>query len=163
MTKLDVYFILIILAIVIVPWVRSIKQKKQVVVASNGKGKLLLKFGLTIAAAVAAYFVVKALLIKPLTIRIGNLEAEIEVSKEETMKKKYEDCIVVREDRVWIDDKQADDAAMIAYIAEHVEANRLLILVDEYSSSEYFRKIEDLCKEKGVKYTVENETWLENK
>ncbi len=69
-------------------------------------------------------------------------------------------CIVLREDRIWIEGKEADLEQAGKYIDEHVESNTELVVVDDYSLASLHHQITNLCDKKGVNYRIENEEWI---
>ena len=72
-----------------------------------------------------------------------------------------ENCIVLSGSEVFIENKKADAKALETYIDYRVENDIPLTVVDDYSTAALFKEIKALCDKKGVKYSIENEKWLE--
>lgn len=81
------------------------------------------------------------------------------VTQEE--KPPVENCIIVRGSEIIIENMTADMVSAGRYIDYRVENNIELIVVDDYSVSSVYRGVIDMCKKKGVRYTAEDEKWLE--
>ena len=95
---------------------------------------------------------------------IGNALEESSVEPEESntdvVLEKIENCIILRNDQVWINNVQVDMDYVGKYIDEHVESNTQLIIVDDYSLASLHHQITALCDKKGVNYTEEDEEWI---
>ncbi len=87
-------------------------------------------------------------------------ESQEEETTQAVVKEKIDNCIILREDQIWIDNDQVDIDQVENYIDWHVENNIEIIIVDDYSLSSLHHKITDLCDEKGVNYKNENEEWI---
>lgn len=87
-------------------------------------------------------------------------ESLVEETTQAVVKEEIDNCIILREDQIWIENDQVDMEQVEKYIDEHVENNIELIIVDDYSLSSLHHKITDLCDEKGVNYKNENEEWI---
>jgi len=55
----------------------------------------------------------------------------------------------------------ADQKALEKYLDYRVENNILVTIVDDYSTAAAFREIKAILEKKGVRYSIENEKWLE--
>ncbi|MCQ2497133.1 MAG: hypothetical protein MJ131_11150 [Lachnospiraceae bacterium] len=91
----------------------------------------------------------------------GGNEQDNNTVEQEAEKPPIENCIIVRGTDIIIENMQADIVSAGKYIDYRVENNIELTVVDDYSVSSVYRGIIDLCKKKGVRYTTENEAWLE--
>ena len=89
---------------------------------------------------------------------IDGTTAEVQ---EDVIKESIDNCIILRDNQIWIDNQQVDMEAVDKYIDYRVENNIQLIIVDDYSLSSLHHEITELCEKKGVNYLTENETWLE--
>ena len=83
------------------------------------------------------------------------------IESEDIVKENIENCIILRDEEIWIDNQRADMETVNKYIDYRVENNITLTIVDDYSVSSLHHEITELCDKKGVNYTTENETWLE--
>ena len=83
-----------------------------------------------------------------------------EESNTDVVLEKIENCIILRNDQIWINNVQVDMDYVEKYIDEHVESNTQLIIVDDYSLASLHHKITELCDKKGVNYIKENEEWI---
>ena len=73
----------------------------------------------------------------------------------------YEHCIIIRGDKIWINNGEADLEQVEKYIDEHVLSKTELVIADDYSTASLHHEITALCDKKGVRYRTENEEWLE--
>ena len=90
------------------------------------------------------------------TAENSGIEAEEDLPK--TVK---ENCIVISVSNVFIENEKADSAAIDKYIDYRVENNIQRTIVDDYSTAALFREIKAICDAKGVRYSIEDEKWLE--
>jgi len=90
------------------------------------------------------------------TAENSGIEAEEDLPK--TVK---ENCIVISGSNVFIENEKADSAAIDKYIDYRVENNIQITIVDDYSTAALFREIKAICDAKGVRYSIEDEKWLE--
>lgn len=88
-------------------------------------------------------------------------EVQETVESEDIVKANVENCIILRDEQIWIDNMQVDMEYVNQYIDYRVENNIELTIVDDYSVSSLHHEITELCDKKGVNYITENETWLE--
>ena len=72
-----------------------------------------------------------------------------------------EDCIILSGSDVFIENKKADSETIEKYIDYRVENNRQITIVDDYSTAALIHEIKALCDEKGIRYVIEDEKWLE--
>ena len=70
---------------------------------------------------------------------------------------KMEDCIILRENQIWIENVQVGMPEVEKYIDEHVESNTRLTIIDDYALASLHHEITELCERKGVNYSNENE------
>ena len=84
-------------------------------------------------------------------------EPEVPEEVPETLKH----CIVLKGDRIWIENQQVNTERVQSYIDEHVLSNTELIIVDDYALASLHHEITKLCDKKGVNYRIENEKWIE--
>ncbi|MCR5727605.1 MAG: hypothetical protein K6G24_09070 [Lachnospiraceae bacterium] len=92
----------------------------------------------------------------------GNDNKQESVSgQSEEEKPVKENCIVLAGSEVFIENKKADAKTLENYIDYRVENNIPLTIVDDYSTAALFKEIKALCDKKGVRYSIENEKWLE--
>lgn len=89
------------------------------------------------------------------------IEASMDDSQADVITESIENCIILRNDEIWIDNQKVEWDAMEKYIDVHVENNIEISIIDDYSTAVLHHKITDLCDEKGVKYKTEDETWIE--
>lgn len=87
-----------------------------------------------------------------------NLGVEAEEDLPKTVK---ENCIVISGSNVFIENEKADSAVIDKYIDYRVENNIQITIVDDYSTAALFREIKAICDAKGVRYSIEDEKWLE--
>ena len=80
---------------------------------------------------------------------------------EEIVAEKIDNCIILRNDEIWIDNQIVDVDFLKTYIDERVESNTEITVVDDYSLSSLHHEITSICNEKGVNYRNEDEKWLE--
>lgn len=99
---------------------------------------------------------------KPAGGETGNAAEESLTEPEESdvILEKIENCIILRNDQIWIDNVQVDMDYVGKYIDEHVESNTPLTIVDDYSLASLHHQITELCDKKGVNYTKEDEEWI---
>ena len=90
----------------------------------------------------------------------GSQKEQEEVKEEETEIVR-ENCIVLRGSEIYVGNEKSDEEAMKKYIDVRVENNIPITLVDDYSTVALFRKVKTICDEKGVRYSIEDEKWLE--
>ncbi len=86
-------------------------------------------------------------------------EPEPQVPEEVPEKLKH--CIVLKGDRIWIENQEVNTERVQSYIDEHVLSNTELIIVDDYALASLHHEITKLCDKKGVNYRIENEKWIE--
>ena len=86
---------------------------------------------------------------------------ENELPREAIDEDKFSDCVIIREDEICINNDTADMEDLTKYLDYRVENNIQVILVDDYSSSEFFHSIIDYFEERGVNYIIKDETWLQ--
>ena len=94
----------------------------------------------------------------------GNSGNQMQISEAESeviIIDNIENCIILRDDKVWIDNQIVDMDYVNEYIDYRVENNIQITIVDDYSLSSLHHEITDLCDNKGVNYITEDETWLE--
>ncbi len=96
---------------------------------------------------------------------IGNSPEEITTTEPEGNNVQDEnaelaDCIILRDDQIWIENVQVDITYAEKYIDEHVESNTRLTIVDDYALASLHHKITELCDKKGVKYDKKDEKWI---
>lgn len=72
-----------------------------------------------------------------------------------------ENCIVLTGSDVFIENAKADSETLEKYIDYRVENNIPITIVDDYSTAALIREIKAICDEKGVRYSIEDEKWLE--
>ncbi len=72
-----------------------------------------------------------------------------------------ENCIVLLGSEVYIENEKADSATIEKYIDYRVENNIQLVIIDDYSTAALLHEIKALCDKKGVRYSIEDEKWLE--
>ena len=84
-----------------------------------------------------------------------------DATEEEVITEKIDNCIILRDNNIWIDNEIVDADAVNAYIDERVVNNIEITIVDDYSMASLHHEITDLCKKKGVNFKTENEKWLE--
>lgn len=89
------------------------------------------------------------------------IEASMDNDQDEIITESIENCIILRNDEIWINNQNVDWDTMEKYVDVHVENNIEISIIDDYSTAVLHHKITDLCGEKGVKYTIEDETWIE--
>lgn len=85
-----------------------------------------------------------------------------EGSNTDVFQEKIENCIILRNDQIWIDNVQVDMNYVEKYIDEHVESNTPLIILDDYSLASLHHQITELCDKKGVNYTKEDEEGIKH-
>lgn len=69
----------------------------------------------------------------------------------------FVNCIVLRDDQIWIDNTQVDMEYVEKYIDEHVESNTRITIIDDYALASLHHQITDMCDKKGVKYDKRDE------
>ena len=82
-------------------------------------------------------------------------------NQDEVITESTENCIILRNDEIWIDNQSVDWDTMEKYIDFHVENNIEISIIDDYSTAVLHHQITNLCDEKGVKYRTEDEKWIE--
>ncbi|MCR5205327.1 MAG: hypothetical protein K6E47_09740 [Lachnospiraceae bacterium] len=83
------------------------------------------------------------------------------IEQEDAPKTLKENCIVLSGSEVYVENEKADSATLEKYIDYRVENNIPITIVDDYSTAALFREIKAICDKKGVRYSIENEKWLE--
>lgn len=83
------------------------------------------------------------------------------IEQEDAPKTLKENCIVLSGSDVYVENEKADSATLEKYIDYRVENNIPITIVDDYSTAALFREIKAICDKKGVRYSIENEKWLE--
>ena len=83
------------------------------------------------------------------------------IEQEDAPKTLKENCIVLSGSEVYVENERADSATLEKYIDYRVENNIPITIVDDYSTAALFREIKAICDKKGVRYSIENEKWLE--
>ena len=86
---------------------------------------------------------------------------EIKEEKPDELKVVKENCIVLSGSEVLIENEKADNKALDSYLAYRIENNIPVTIVDDYSTVALIKDIIAICEKKGVRYIIENETWLE--
>ncbi len=89
------------------------------------------------------------------------IEASMDDNQDEVITESTENCIILRNDEIWIDNQSVDWDTMEKYIDFHVENNIEISIIDDYSTAVLHHQITNLCDEKGVKYRTEDEKWIE--
>ncbi|MBO4373854.1 MAG: hypothetical protein J5829_01995 [Lachnospiraceae bacterium] len=124
-------------------------------------------FVLLVLAVIAAMVYLVVFLIKSNGTggEIGNtpeeVETQVEEEKNEVVLERIEDCIILRDDQIWINNVQVGMDFVEKYIDEHVVSNTHLTIVDDYSLASLHHEITALCDKKGVNYSNEDEKWIE--
>ncbi len=88
-------------------------------------------------------------------------ESEKKASEQEETPIIRENCVVLRGNEIWVENAIADQKALEKYLDYRVENNILVTVVDDYSTAAAFREIKAILEKKGVRYSIENEKWLE--
>lgn len=88
-------------------------------------------------------------------------ESEKKASEQEETPIIRENCVVLRGNEIWVENTIADQKALEKYLDYRVENNILVTIVDDYSTAAAFREIKAILEKKGVRYSIENEKWLE--
>jgi len=88
-------------------------------------------------------------------------DSEKKVSEQEETPIIRENCVVLRGNDIWVENEIADQKALEKYLDYRVENNILVTIVDDYSTAAVFREIKAILEKKGVRYSIENEKWLE--
>jgi hypothetical protein len=88
-------------------------------------------------------------------------ESEKKASEQEETPIIRENCVVLRGNEIWVENAIADQKALEKYLDYRVENNILVTIVDDYSTAAAFREIKAILEKKGVRYSIENEKWLE--
>ena len=85
-----------------------------------------------------------------------------EPEKEEVPNEKViaANCIILREDQIWIDNVQVNMEDVEKYIDEHAESKTRITIVDDYALASLYHSITALCDKKGVKYDKKDEKWI---
>ncbi len=159
MSKTDVIILRVILVIVIFLLFRTFKPRVELWWKKSARVMRVV----FLAAAVVVFVLLGYLAAKTPIIGLGNADSGLLQTEGEAKDKLPADCIIIREDKVWIEGKQAKQEDLEHYINQRVENNITIRIVDDYSSADYFEGIVDLCRQKGAKYEIENESFLETK
>ena len=88
-------------------------------------------------------------------------DSEKQVAEQEETPIIRENCVVLRGNDIWVENEIADQKALEKYLDYRVENNILVTIVDDYSTAAVFREIKAILEKKGVRYSIENEKWLE--
>ena len=71
-----------------------------------------------------------------------------------------ENCIILRNDGVWVENEKADTGKIEKYLAYRAENNITVTIVDDYSTVAQFKEVKAICEKTGVRINVEDEEWL---
>lgn len=93
----------------------------------------------------------------------GSDKPKDELAEDEKDEEKYivkENCIVLSGSDVLIENEKADNKTLEAYLDYRIENNITVTIVDDYCTVALIRDIKAFCEKKGVRYIIEDETWL---
>ncbi len=159
MNKPVAIILLVVLAVILVLLLRILIPVLSNYFKNLPKGIFILLFLLIIVAMVyLIYFIASS---EPSGGEFGKDSdkpvAEQKDNQNDVILEIVENCIILRDDEIWINNMQVDMAYAEKYIDEHVESNTPIVIVDDYSLASLHHKITDLCDKKGVKYSTEDE------
>ena len=162
MSKPTAIVLLVILAVLLFLIIKILLPSIRIYISRMPKGIFVLLF--LVIAVVIVYLV--NYLIHDETGGIPGNENSSEaasLSKEEEEKERVikENCIVVSGSEVFIENEKADSDMLDSYLNYRLENNIMITLVDDYATSALFNEIKAICEEKGIRYKIENEKWLE--
>ena len=161
MNKVTAIILLVILALFLFLLIRVLLPSIKIYLARMPKGIFVLLFLAVIATmAYLVYFLFTDRTGgNPGNEADGNVQAES--TEKENEKPPKENCIVLSGDDILIENKKADSVKLNQYIDYRVENNIEITIVDNYASAAMIRDIKAVCDQKGVRYIIKNETWLE--
>lgn len=158
MNKPLAIILLVILAIVLVLLLRVLIPAFTNYLKNLPKGIFILLFVAIIAVMVyLIYFLISSAATGGEMGKTPEDEITVQEENKEVVLEAVENCIILREDSIWINNVLVTMDYAEKYIDEHVESNTPIVIVDDYSLSSLHHEITELCDKKGVNYSTEDE------
>ena len=162
MSKPTAIVLLVILALLLFLIIKILLPSIRIYISRMPKGIFVLLF---LVIAVVIVYLVNYLIHDETGGLPGNESsnetAAISKEEDETEREIKENCIVVSGSEVFIENEKADSEMLDSYINYRLENNIMITLVDDYATAALFNEIKAICEEKGIRYKIENEKWLE--
>ncbi|MBR5179576.1 MAG: hypothetical protein IKW90_12370 [Lachnospiraceae bacterium] len=162
MSKPTAIILLVLLALLLFGIFKILLPSIKIYISRMPKGIFVLLFIVIVGAIVylTHYLITGATGGNPGNEKNSEL-AGIEKQEDDGPKTVKENCIVLSGSEVYVENEKADSATIEKYIDYRVENNIQLTIVDDYSTAALFREIKAICDKKGVRYSIEDEKWLE--